>query len=879
MPRVCVGTLLLLALAACGGGGGSSAPPPAGQPPPGNSGNTAAASITSATVPTIADTTMSALVLASGVGAEVLRETSTNGNVDETVPGPTSGTVRIRGSIQNGRGSLTYTYSSYKDQDTVLNGTETVEILVQQTSGTLGLYNSQVRHSYAGFTVQDTATAESFSLTGSVTTAQTPDTNVPTRMNASMTGDLAISSTPDSRQARINTIALTRTYRSSLSTSESEWLLSGTARVYDSVTGYVDVNIESPLLFREIDPLSGPVYGGSAVLTGAGGTKLWVSPLTRDYVALELDNTGDGIPDRTLSYRWSEEFNRPASSRIGPVAISGPDLTVDATRSPGAFALEGRFSENSGGAFLSQEWSLVLAPQGSTAAISGATTSRAAILPDRNGTYLFRLRVSDGTNSTFDYLLLRATGYGGVTESVGIPPVLADDRRAVRIVVEPDLVAPVGTPVTFDGSRSHTADGSPLQLPRWLLSQVNDSSSVTLPDAMANTAQATTTNSRLTASFSAQRFQSDIPPTGSYLVVVPPTNRRMAPTVDMLTSTQDGSSIVGMADFNGDGIDDVLMVRSSNGGTSRLLRVLLGGRDGRLTQLGSELNVPEEFVPTVSFATAIGDLNGDARPDLVVADPVGIGYFLQTGVVGSPFGAYQTASSGSGCFSAARPKFSDVDGDGDLDVMANHQCSQNGMAVYFNTNGVLSPALPLTLTGTAQPLYGFVTIDLNLDNRADIVGADPGSNVSAWLATTTPGVYVPGPAIPTQFPAGGAFSQFTLVVADADGNGRSDIIASWSPLSILWQATDGTFSAGTLTTSNGLPGVGNVVAVRDFDGDGRKDILGSNGWFKNTNAASFLGWQPYSRGYANFAGDINGDGRPDLLEGSKVTLQAPPEGT
>jgi hypothetical protein len=712
----------------------------------------------------------------------------------------------------------------------------------------------------------------SYSLSGSITTAQTPGTPDLGRMNAVMTGDLLIASTSPNRQARINDISLTRTYQPSLRSGESEWQLTGTARVYDSVAGYVDVSIESGLLTRDIDSSAVPPHGGSLVLSGAGGARFWLTALTRDLAAVELDANTDGTPDRTLSFRWADEFSKPASNRSGPVAISGPDLLLNAASSPGPFHLEGRFSESSTGTFLSHRWSVVFAPPGSTASLVAADTARATFTPDRNGSYLFRLQVSDGVGSSIDYFILRATGYAGLEESISNGPVANHDRRSARVVLEPDIVAAAGTSLLLEGSRSYAPDGTPMQNPVWNAYDHIDSSSP--PTTLTRQFGAALVSSGVTqrASFSTERAQAGDFPSSSQFVVLPPNNPRMAPTVELpslVAQSADNSTVAGVADFNGDGIEDVVLARPDFSAGVRLLRVMLGGRDGRLQQFGNELTVQGAFSFNEAPAAIIGDVDGDARPDLVVADPAGLGYFTQTGTVAAPF-VYRTALSG--CDAAGNIRLADADGDGDLDVFARADCYTSRLALFRNDGGTFAAAVPLNLTGAQWAFGTFVPLDLNADGRADLVAVDIFNTVSTWLATNTPSTYSPGPMVSTF----ANFAQTWPVVADLDGNGRPDLLASAAEVQLLMQATDGTLTFRTVGTGGGHPGTGTVVAVRDFDGDGLKDILGTSGWYKQAAGANFGPWQPYARGIARNIGDINGDGRPDLLNDSFITLQASP---
>jgi hypothetical protein len=854
-------------LAACGGGGTEESP----VPPPQYSGNTSPAAVSLASAPALADAAMGALLLATGLGGEVLGETADTGNIDVTVDGTDGGTATLQGSIRDGQGTLTLTYRQYREADLTLNGQEVIVILAQRTDPVAGVYNSQVRHSYNGLTVQVSGEAP-YTLGGSITTQQTqpPGTSGGLK-DAAMSGELIIETTTPARQVRITDMALTHTLSASVNTEAQRWTIGGTARVYDSVSGYVDLRFESPLLVRVADPVNGPAYAGSVVLTGAAGAFFWVSPLTRDMVALEFDVSGDGTPDRTLSFRWAEGFSRPAANRAGPVAITGANVTLasDATGVP--FRLEGRFSENSTATFLSHQWTLALAPPGSTATIAGADTARASITPDVRGSYLFRLTVSDGTQSTFDYLTLRVSLPGEATPA-------GEENTGTRIVLEPDLVAAAGTSLVLDGSRSFTFDGTPLQNPGWQLLELPPTGSGGSSTTRQYTVTLTASTAVTQAAFSAQRLQSGIPPSSDHLRILPPTNRRMAPTVQlpgMVAGVSDNSRVGGVADFNGDGIDDFLLHRGDPTASTqnRLLRVMLGASDGRLRRYGDELLLEDAFQPTQYPRVIIGDLNGDARPDIVVPDNAGLGYFLNTGTPGMPFA---TLVKVAGTCGAHAIRLVDADGDGDLDALARESCTTQGMMLFVNQGGVLSTAQPVTFSGATQVLSVFAALDLNADNRSDLVGVSEFGAMSTWLATPTSGAYVPGPALPqelTMFAGQNVILAAGQLVGDLDGNGRPDLVLNGIAAGAVMQATDG---ALTFRPLQAQPGFG-LVGLRDFDGDGRRDVLGQGFWVRQAADGSFAAAQTYSRGGANGAGDFNGDGRIDLIQDSSMlTLQAPP---
>jgi FG-GAP-like repeat len=108
-----------------------------------------------------------------------------------------------------------------------------------------------------------------------------------------------------------------------------------------------------------------------------------------------------------------------------------------------------------------------------------------------------------------------------------------------------------------------------------------------------------------------------------------------------------------------------------------------------------------------------------------------------------------------------------------------------------------------------------------------------------------------------------------IFVADFNGDGKPDILASDGTLNL--GNGDGTFTTGTAVT-------GTPLAVADFNGDGKPDVLeqgtgtllvllgNGDGTFQppiSTNSGANL--------FSVIAGDVNGDGKADVLAHSKLS--------
>lgn len=241
---------------------------------------------------------------------------------------------------------------------------------------------------------------------------------------------------------------------------------------------------------------------------------------------------------------------------------------------------------------------------------------------------------------------------------------------------------------------------------------------------------------------------------------------------------------------------------------------------------------PYRTVFSPSFiGAAAGDLNGDGAPDLV-----GLSFGLN--VYLSP--AFSAPAQKFGTFFSA-PSLVDVDGDGDLDVVALDQeqkppaskCSGGRGGVVgtlLNDGRANFTLLQCRLEGwSPRSVVGLA--DLTGDGRVDLlVIADPvggrGEPASLVVAAGSgDGQFGSAQAVPG-LQAGG-FARSQVALTDIDGDGRVDVVTTVSSgrrLQLVRTIGNGQFAA---PTPMGAEGQLDELAVGDLNGDGAADVIGT----------------------------------------------------
>ena len=393
---------------------------------------------------------------------------------------------------------------------------------------------------------------------------------------------------------------------------------------------------------------------------------------------------------------------------------------------------------------------------------------------------------------------------------------------------------------------------------------------------------------------------------------------QVAQAIDPLVSHPTGTSVirgaVSVADINADGYSEVVVSvgeidhaeqlpngRDVNGAMLVLDRrgVILPGwpvitRD----HWGEEADGYSDGIPV---APALGDLDGDGNLEIVVVSfdqQINAWHHDGTRVKGWPKFVHESQWSPIG--------LADLDGDGSLEIVAlvttqqetSFDTIQGGDLRIYRSDGRLVCRYTIDQAFTSAPAIA----DLDGDGKLEIVsgtgdwyaGAGRGWKVYAWDGNCG---LRPGWPVATQ-----NYMTSAPAVADLDGDGRLEVIAASGTIHLstvdpriyAWRYNGAVvpgFPAIPIT-AQGNTSYPLSPIVADWDADGRPEIFAGLAWEVGalridgtqysyrpggpTTGKTF--WARYMLNNTPAAGDIDGDGRLELVVASVATEGDPSRG-
>jgi Ca2+-binding RTX toxin-like protein len=282
-----------------------------------------------------------------------------------------------------------------------------------------------------------------------------------------------------------------------------------------------------------------------------------------------------------------------------------------------------------------------------------------------------------------------------------------------------------------------------------------------------------------------------------------------------------------LADVNGDGKPDLIVAYAYSSSTqTETVAVMLGNGNGTF-------QAPQTFVTGQATidAFAVGDLNGDGHPDIVTANTTDdtVSVFLGNG--DGTFQSYHTYAAGSDPTAVA---IGDLTGDGHPDIVTLSNYTGDANVLINNGDGTFQPYLSYFI-GTHSG--GMLLDDFNGDGVPDVIAiSNYGGIVTADVLLGTGNAPI-GPSVirPAISNYSGLFEPVQVVslfagkpgggiVADVNGDGRPDLILTEKSANSVAVFLD--HASGTphiSMTSNG------TVMAMGSNSSGTSSITYSNG--------------------------------------------------
>ena len=329
-------------------------------------------------------------------------------------------------------------------------------------------------------------------------------------------------------------------------------------------------------------------------------------------------------------------------------------------------------------------------------------------------------------------------------------------------------------------------------------------------------------------------------------------------------------------DIDGDGKPD-LVIANTYGSVSILRNIGSNGTFAFATKVDFGTGLSPKSV-------AIGDINGDGKLDLAIANSSSntISILRNISSIGNiSFNTKVDFTAAQGPQSVA---ISDLDGDGKLDLaIANYNYANGGMnpgnivSVFRNTGNIstISFATKVDFASNSGPL--FIAIgDIDGNGKPDIAVATAIGSVSILRNTSSIGIL----SFASKVDFGANSNPQSVAVGDIDGDGKQDLAVANGSNFISVLRNTSIIGSVTFATRLDLPTAQSQlksIVIGDLNGDGKLDLISGNSSgnsvsiLKNKSSIGTISFESKldfgvgANPISLVIGDINGDGKPDLM--------------
>ncbi len=302
-------------------------------------------------------------------------------------------------------------------------------------------------------------------------------------------------------------------------------------------------------------------------------------------------------------------------------------------------------------------------------------------------------------------------------------------------------------------------------------------------------------------------------------------------TASTALSTASGPTNVHLADVDGDGKPDIIVVEAGATAVGIFRNTSTSGS----ISFATRVDVSTSVSGLIPIEVTVADYDGDGRPDLAVSSSYSGNIVVLQNASSSgtvSFNAAVAFTSGSGSFGITS---ADFDGDGKMDIAVVDTGSAS-VAVFRNTASAgtinsSSFASAVNFATGSTPI-DVEAADIDGDGQMDIITSNLGSNTISILHNTASAGSITSGSFASHVDFASGTNPSGLGIGDIDGDGKVDIAVSNSnsnSISVYRNtSTSGSISSGSLATKVDFSTSGTGpegMSIGDLDLDGKPDIV------------------------------------------------------
>ena len=337
----------------------------------------------------------------------------------------------------------------------------------------------------------------------------------------------------------------------------------------------------------------------------------------------------------------------------------------------------------------------------------------------------------------------------------------------------------------------------------------------------------------------------------------------------------DSTRSIALADVDGDG--DLDLVAGTSGLINRLY-LNNGSADPFSGVTGSDISSDTHW----TYSIALADVDGDGDLDMLAGNSNQVNRLYLNNGTADPFNSVTGTDISSDVHDTESIAVGDVDGDGDLDMLVGNYSLTDTNRLYLN-NGSADPFSGVTgsdISGDAHNTLSVALADVDGDGDLDLLAGNFSQTNRLYLneGTASPFNGVAGSDISSD-----ADYTRSIALADVDGDGDLDLVAGNSNETNRLYLNDGTSTPFSGVAGSDISGDANAtisVALGDVDGDGDLDLVAGNLGERNRLYLNDGTATPFSTVVGSdisidehqtlsvALGDVDGDGDLDLVAGN-----------